>query len=63
MAQTINIQKTKPSSMVCVKCFMCDEPVELTENEKLCIDLGRDIQPKMCKKCKDAWMKFRDSQL
>lgn len=43
---------------LCVKCFMCGESVELTSNEQC----GKG-QPKMCKKCKDAWIRFRNLNL
>jgi len=60
-ARIINVG-CKPSSILCTKCFMCEESMELTEKEKIIIDFGREIQPRLCKKCKDAWIRFRDRE-
>jgi hypothetical protein len=40
-------------------CIVCGEHVELTENEKMSLHHGRDIDSKMCYECRLAIMHMR----
>lgn len=47
----------KPIS-IAIACLICNELVDLTENEEAVASTGR-IVPKVCDKCKQAVMKMR----
>lgn len=43
-----------------ISCLVCDEPVNLTEEEVMTLKYGHPIHSKMCNKCKQAILRMRE---
>lgn len=46
----------------CKPCIICDESVELTDEEVSSLEHGFSVQPKVCDKCKQAILNIRQKQ-
>ena len=44
---------------ICTHCIVCDEPIELTSVEEMYLSYGKNINAKVCDKCKQAIMYVR----
>ena len=42
-----------------IGCVICDEPVELTDNEVMAMQHGHHIHSKVCDKCRQAVLYIR----
>ncbi len=45
---------------LCKSCIICNDPVPLTENEKIAMDYGKPVPTKICDNCKAAVLYIRN---
>jgi uncharacterized protein YlaI len=44
----------------CMPCIICDESVELTEEEEMSLKYGNHVRSKVCDKCKEVILYMRE---
>ena len=49
------------TSMLCMGCLICGEPVPLSVEEESTLMNGINIGPKICDKCRNASLKMREN--